>query len=94
MQMNKDGKTQGVSLYVTLSPADADLLRAAVPPGIASRDTLGIKETSTLAEMALGAVCRAILRQGYKPRPLSAETRLDGPANEAALQPGVIRVQL
>jgi hypothetical protein len=63
MQMNKDGNTSGVSLYVTLSPQDAELLRAAVPADIAPRDTLGMKETSTLAQMALGAVCRAILRQ-------------------------------
>jgi hypothetical protein len=93
MQMNKDGNTQGVSLYVTLSKADADLLRAAVPAGVPSRDALGIKETTTLAQMALGAVCRAILRQGYQPRPLSAELRLAGTQDQEPLPPGVIQLQ-
>jgi len=83
----------GVSLYVTLSPQDAELLRAAVPADVTSRDTLGIKETTTLAQMALGAVCRAILRQGYQPHLLSAETRPAGAPDQAPLPPGVIQLQ-
>ena len=92
MQMNKE--SAGVSLYVTLSPQDAELLRRAIPPEIPSRDALGIKEPNSLAQIALGAICRAILRQGYQPRPLAAETRLGGPGDEAALPPCVIKVQL
>ncbi len=93
MQMNKDGNTSGVSLYLTHSPQDADLLRAAVPADIAPRDTLGMKETNTLAQMALGAVCRAILRQGYQPRLLRAETRPPGAQDQGPLPPGVIQLQ-
>ena len=93
-QMNKDGDTRGVSLYVTLSPADADLLRAAVPAGLPQRDGLGLKQTSNLAQLALGAIARALLGQGYQATPLSAELRMEGaPEDRMALPPGVIKVQ-
>ena len=91
--MNQPTIGHRVSLYVTLSPADAELLRAAAPDAPASRDALGIKETNSLAQMALGAVCRAILRQGYQPRPLSAEMRPAGTQDQEPLQPGVIQLQ-
>jgi|ERR1039458_2322744 hypothetical protein len=93
MQMNKDGNTQGVSLLLTLSPQDADLLRAAVPAAPIPRDGLGIKATSSLAQTALGAIARALLGQGYQAQPLSAEMRTDGTPDRVALPPGVVRVQ-
>ena len=91
--MNQQTIGNGHILYVALSPADAELLRAAVPAAPAPRDALGIKETNSLAQMALGAVCRAILRQGYQPRPLSAELRPAGTQDQGPLPPGVIQLQ-
>lgn len=85
--------TPGLALYVTLAPQDAELLRAAVPAENPSRDALGIKETTSLAQMALGAVCRAILRQGYQPRLLSAELLPAGTQDQDPLPPGVIQLE-
>ena len=83
-----------VSLYLTLYPQDADLLRAAVPAG-ATAPTRGLKPAPDLARMALGAVCRAILVKGYRPQVQAAEWRLDGaPGAEPALEPNVIRIDL
>ena len=92
--MNKDDRTQGVSLYVTLAPQDAEMLRAALPAATVPRDGLGIKDTHSLAQMALGAVCRVILGQGYQPQPLAAEVRPDGATDRGPLPPGVIVGQL
>ena len=89
----KEQTTEGVSLYLTLTPADADLLRAAVPASLPARDGLGNKQTHTLAELALGAIARALLGQGYQATPLSAEMRLEGATSGLPLPPGVIKVQ-
>jgi hypothetical protein len=89
----KEQKTEGVSLYLTLAPADADILRAAVPASLPHRDGLGIKTTDTLAQLALGAIARALLGQGYQAQPVSAEIRHDGEMAGLPLPPGVIRVQ-
>ena len=91
---NEDRKTAGVSLYLTLTPADVDLLRAAVPASLPQRDGLGNKQTSSLAQMAIGAIARALLAQGYQPQPLSAQMRPTGPQAPGTLPPGVIMVQL
>ena len=79
---------------MTLTPADAAMLRAAIPAEVPDRDALGNKTTHTLAELALGAICRAILGQGYQPAPLSAEMRPSGAPAPGTLPPGVIMVQL
>ena len=89
----KDHETDGVSLYVTLTPADADLLRAAVPASLPMRDGLGNKQTHTLAQMALGAIARALLGQGYQATPLSAEMRCEGAIAGLPLPPGIIKIQ-
>ena len=89
----KEQKTEGVSLYLTLAPADADILRAAVPASLPHRDGLGIKTTDTLAQMALGAIARALLGQGYQATPLSAEMRCEGGTSGLPLPPGVIKIQ-
>src|ERR1035441_4351488 len=89
----KEQTTEGVSLYLTLAPADADILRAAVPASLPHRDGLGIKTTDTLAQLALGAIARALLGQGYQATPLSAEIRRDGETAGLPLPPGVIKVQ-
>ena len=89
----KEQTTEGVSLYLTLTPADADLLRAAVPASLPLRDGFGNKQTHTLAELALGAIARALLGQGYQATPLSAEMRLEGATAGLPLPPGVIKIQ-
>src|ERR1017187_1453830 len=86
-------KTEGFSLYLTLAPADADILRAAVPASLPHRDGLGIKATNTLAQLALGAIARALLGQGYQATPLSAEMRCEGETSGLPLPPGVIKIQ-
>jgi hypothetical protein len=91
---NRNETTPGLALYVTLTPQDAELLRAAVPAAAVPRDALGTKDTLRLAQTALSAVARAILRQGYQPQPLSAEMRLAGAPVPGTLPPGVITVQL
>jgi hypothetical protein len=82
------------NLYITLNEQDAKLLAAAIPEGLARRDSLGILKADTLAHVALGAVCLAILGGAYRPRPLSAHLRREDPATSPALPPGVIKVQL
>jgi hypothetical protein len=79
----KEQTTDGVALYVALTSADADLLRAAVPASLPTRDGLGIKQTNT----------RALLGQGYQATPLSAEMRCEGGTSGLPLPPGVIKVQ-
>jgi hypothetical protein len=69
-------------------------IRAALPAEVPDRDALGNKATNTLAQIALGAICRAILGQGYQPAPLSAEMRPTGAPVPGTLPPGVIMVQL
>ena len=86
---SKEQTTERVSLYLTLKPADADLLRAAVPASLPARDGLGMKQTHTLAELALGAIAR----EGYQATPLSAEMRLEGATAGLPLPPGVIKIQ-
>jgi hypothetical protein len=82
------------NLYITLGEQDAKLLAAAVPEGLARRDCLGIVKADTLAHVALGAICMAIIGGGYRPRPLAAEIRQEDPGKSPALPPGVIKVQL
>jgi hypothetical protein len=93
MQSKIENRT-GLALFVTLAPQDAELLRAAVPTAPAPLDRLGNKDTHSLAQAALGAIARAILREGYQPKPLGAEMRLAGAPGHAALPSGVIVVQL
>ena len=71
---NRQNENEEVSLYLTLNTQDANLLRAAaLGPAAVPRDRLGIPDTGSLAQLALGAICRAILRQGYIPRPALAQ---------------------
>jgi len=90
----EDRKTEGLTLYVTLSTQDAKLLAAAVPKDPARRDALGIVKADELAHLALGAVCQAILGGGYRPRPLASFLRQEDPGNAPALPAGTIKVQL
>ena len=90
----EDRKTEGLTLYVTLSTQDAKLLAAAMPEGPVRRDALGIVKADTLAHVALGAICQAILGGGYRPRPLASHLRREDPGTAPALPPGVIKVQL
>ena len=92
--MQQQQQKHGPSLLIRLAPQDAELLRAAVPDGKANIDRLGIKCPSTLAQIALGAVARTILRDGYLPTPLGAEWRPAGLTDQGPLPPGVIMVQL
>jgi hypothetical protein len=86
-------KKPGLALYVRLNPQDAELLRAAVPTAPAPLDRLGNKDTHSLAQAALGAVARAILRQGYQLQPASAQMGVAG-ATGQALPGSFIMVQL
>jgi hypothetical protein len=82
------------NLYITLNEQDAKLLAAAVPEGLARRDALGIVKADTLAHVALGAVCQAILGGGYRPRPVAAHLRREDPGTAPALPENTIKVQL
>ena len=93
MQQNETQKA-GVSLYLRLAPQNAELLRAALPAVPVPRDALGIKSTHNLAQMALGAVCRAILGQGYQPLALASEVWPDGEMDRGPLPPGVVIIKL
>jgi hypothetical protein len=91
----RDSLQTGTALYVTLSEQDANFLRHALRAAPAQRDGLGIKETPGLAFAAVGAVCRAIIEGGYRPRPLYAEIRQqDLLSRGETLPPGVIKIQL
>jgi hypothetical protein len=65
-----------------------------MPKDVARRDALGIVKADVLAHVALGAICRAILGNGYRPRPLASYLRQEDPGNAPALAPGTIKVQL
>ena len=93
-KVNQQTNGSGVRLHLTLSPQDAELLRAAVSAENPSRDALGIKETSALAQMALGAVCRSILSNGYRPRPVATILHQEEPGKLASLSANTIEVQL
>lgn len=90
---NEKRETGGLTLLLALSVQDAELLRVAVPTTPARRDGLGIKDTGNLAQTAIGAVARALLREGYRPQPLGAEMRPAGTEDREPLAPGVIRLQ-
>ena len=83
---NKDKKT-GVSLYVTLSAQDAEFLRVAISAGPPAARPFGQGDIAKLAESALGSVCRTILANGYRPRPLLAQLSPAAvPANTVVIQ--------
>lgn len=85
----------GAALYVTLTEQDANFLRYAMRAAPVKRDGLGIKETPSLAWLAVGAVCRAIIEGGYRPKPLYAELReKDLLTSCETLPPGVVKIQL
>lgn len=91
----RDSLKTDTALYVTLSEQDANFLRHALAAVPEKRDGLGIKETPGLAWLAVGAVCRAIIEGGYRPKPLYAEIRQqDLLSRGEALPPGVIKIQL
>ena len=90
----REQKTEGLTLYVTLSPQDTKLLAAAIPKDVARRDAHGIVKADVLAHVVLGSICQAILGNGYRPRPLASYLRQEEPGDAPALAPGTIRVQL
>ena len=92
--MQNEKQKAGVSLWVTLAAQDAEMLRAALPAATVLRDELGIKDTRSLACVALGAIARTLLRESYQPQPLAAEMRPEGITDRGPLPPGVIIVQL
>jgi hypothetical protein len=84
-------KAQRISLSLILTSEDAELLRTAMADGPVLSDALGNKHVGSLAQVALSAVCNAILRGGYRPRPLAAELQSqDG----AALPSNTLHIQL
>ena len=82
------------NLYITLNQQDSKLLAAAMPKDVARRDAQGIVKADVLAHVALGAICQAILGNGYRPRPLASYLRQEEPGDAPALAPGTIKVQL
>jgi hypothetical protein len=93
--MQNEKQKAGMSLYLRLAPQDAEMLRAALSAANVPRSALGIKDTHSLAQMALGAVCRAILGQGYQPQPLASKVWPDGELDQGAPLPsGVMVIKL
>ena len=88
-----NASTDKLKLELTLSPIDAAMLRASLRRDATGRDALGIKRPDALAQSALAAVCRAIVKGGYRPTVLNT-TLLDGelplglelPANDIRLE--------
>jgi hypothetical protein len=82
------------SLYITLQEHDAQILRLAAQSAPEQGSARGIRLPHDLAQTALGLVCRAVLENGYRPKPLAAVLRADGAIPGAALPAGTIKVQL
>ena len=67
-----------VVIDVELGAQDLELLQVAMGAEPAERDALGVMTPQAVAHLALGALCRRILANGYQPRPLTVHQRQDG----------------
>lgn len=60
---------------VELGAEDLEFLQTAMGAETADRDASGVMTPQAVARLALGALCRRILANGYEPRPLAVHQR-------------------